>query len=112
MMLSVLFAIAAAAAPVDTAVGGSPQADTPGQSVNGGAPQKVAPALRTRQRRGQEHWSDGMNTTRTPSPTARDEYGAPKVIPPRGQGTNNAGSLPVQERKVSPASTAGDSHGR
>jgi hypothetical protein len=116
MKLSVVFAIATVASTagpsVDACVDGILQTEPAGQSVNGGAPQKIAPVPRTRERQGQEHWSDAMNTTRTPAPAARDEYGAPKVTPPRGQGTDNAGSLPVQERRA-PQSTSpvADPHG-
>jgi hypothetical protein len=67
--------------------------------MNGGPPQNLDAGERTRAREGQEHWTDGMNTTQTPEPKDRDEYGAPKVHAPQGQGTNNSGSLPAKALK-------------
>lgn len=76
-----------------------PHDDAGETSVNGGRPQNVAPTPRTRERLGQESLMDGMNTTRSPQPAKRDEHGAPKVTPPAGQGTDNAGGLPASERR-------------
>ncbi|SEO94986.1 hypothetical protein SAMN02800692_2963 [Luteibacter sp. UNC138MFCol5.1] len=64
------------------------------QSVNGGKPQTVKEDAHSRAKERREHWNDGMNTKRAPDPRERDEYGTPKVTPPKGQGTDNAGGLP------------------
>ncbi|WP_413626346.1 hypothetical protein [Luteibacter sp. Lutesp34] len=63
------------------------------QSVDGGKPQRMNPSS-PRTTRDKERWTDGMNTKRAPDPRKRDEYGAPKVTPPRGQGTDNPGGIP------------------
>jgi len=63
------------------------------QSVNGGVPQRVDPE-KPRTSEHNERWSDGMNTKRAPDPRKRDEYGAPQVTPPAGQGTDNPGGIP------------------
>lgn len=71
-----------------------------GQSVNGGKPQRIDTSA-PRSTETKEHWSDGMNTKRAPDPRKRDEYGAPKVTPPEGQGTDNPGGIP-EPRKHPP----------
>jgi hypothetical protein len=92
-----------------------PAQDAPapqGQSANGGKPQKVDAGERTRKSAGKEHWNDGMNTKASPDPGKRDEYGAPAVTAPRGQGTDNAGGIP-HTGSVAPKASAGDrGHGR
>jgi hypothetical protein len=106
MLLSLYFAVSVTVAAAQA----SPPAQTEQvyQTANGGKPQKVPPRARSRQQAGEEHWSDGMNTTHTPTPPKRDEYGAPKVTPPRGQGTDNAGGLPAAAVKTDNRRGAGD----
>ncbi|MGE7136657.1 hypothetical protein ACQKIE_03410 [Luteibacter sp. NPDC031894] len=80
------------------------------QSVNGGAKQRVdTSAPRTTEKR--EHWSDGMNTKRSPDPRKRDEYGAPKVTPPQGQGTDNPGGIPEPRKHPPRPKTGGGQDG-
>jgi hypothetical protein len=76
------------------------------QSVNGGAPQRVDTSA-PRSTGHKERWTDGMNTKRAPDPRKRDEYGAPKVTPPNGQGTDNPGGIP-EPRKHAPKPKGGD----
>jgi hypothetical protein len=83
-------------------------AKTTEQTVNGGRPQTVIEDARSRRLEQNQHWSDGMNTKRSPDPRQRDEYGAPKVTPPGGQGTNNAGGVPAQRLKKAPTAGAGN----
>jgi hypothetical protein len=79
------------------------------QSVNGGPPQHVDTS-RPRSTEKKEHWTDGMNTKRAPDPRKRDEYGAPKVTPPTGQGTDNPGGIP-EPRKHPPHPKSGEEGG-
>ena len=75
------------------------------QSVNGGKPQRVKTSA-PRTTGDKEHWTDGMNTKRAPDPRKLDEYGAPKVTPPEGQGTDNPGGIP-EKRENPPRSRNG-----
>lgn len=79
------------------------------QSVNGGKPQRVNTSA-PRTTRDKEHWSDGMNTRRAPDPRKRDEYGAPKVTPPKGQGTDNPGGIPEKREHPPRARNGEDEH--
>ncbi|MEX1827121.1 hypothetical protein [Luteibacter sp. CQ10] len=72
-------------------------ADTPThvtKQTAGSHPQRVEETPRSRAHEAKEHWTDGMNTKRSNDTRERDEYGAPKVTPPKGQGTDNSGGLP------------------
>lgn len=99
MILTMMFLLGSstvAAVPQDV----PRSSDDAQQSVNGGEPQRVNEERRSREKKGQEHWNDGMNTKRAPDPRKRDEYGAPKVTPPKGQGTDNAGGLPPEADRL------------
>ncbi|MDY1549547.1 hypothetical protein [Luteibacter sahnii] len=65
-------------------------------------PQTMKETPRSRAHEPGQHWTDGMNTKRSVDPRQRDEFGAPKVTPPAGQGTDNAGGIPTSD---SPAGT-------
>lgn len=92
MILTMMFLLATGGAPVlqDKP---APSSDT--QSVNGGKPQNVRDAKRSKERVGAEHIDDAMNSKRAPDTRPRDAYGSPTVTPPPGQGTDNAGGLPA-----------------
>ncbi|SFW22756.1 hypothetical protein [Luteibacter sp. UNCMF366Tsu5.1] len=96
MMMTMVFALGtsalASAMPQDATPAHAGTAQ--GQSVNGGRPQRIGDTPRAGSKARSQHWDDGMNTKRAPDPGRRDEYGTPKVTPPKGQGTNNAGGIP------------------
>lgn len=95
-MLSMIFILLGASGPAPGQnAQPAPAATTASgeQSVNGGKPQRMNPSS-PRTTRDKERWTDGMNTKRAPDPRKRDEYGAPKVTPPKGQGTDNPGGIP------------------
>jgi hypothetical protein len=70
--------------------------ETKKQTVNS-APQTVHETERSLKKEQEQHWNDGLNTKRAPDPRKRDEYGAPKVSPPKGQGTDNDAGLPKKD---------------
>lgn len=92
MILTMMFLLATGGAP---AMQDKPSPSSDTQSVNGGKPQNVRDATRSKERAGKEHIDDGMNSKRAPDPRPRDAYGTPTVTPPPGQGTDNAGGLPA-----------------
>jgi len=91
MILTLMFLLATGGAP---AAQDKPSPSNDTQSVNGGVPQNVRDAKRSKERAGTEHMDDGMNSKRAPDTRPRDSYGTPTVTPPPGQGTDNAGGLP------------------
>jgi len=91
MILTMMFLLATGGAPAPQDKP-APPGDT--QSVNGGKPQNVRDAERSKERAGKEHMDDGMNSKREPDARPRDSYGTPTVTPPPGQGTDNAGGVP------------------
>lgn len=99
-MLSTMFFLLATSTPAVQDAAHPAHAGTAavsGQSANGGKPQRVDTTA-PRSTAPNEHWTDGMNTKRAPDPRKRDEYGAPKVTPPTGQGTDNPGGIPEPRR--------------
>jgi hypothetical protein len=70
--------------------------ETKKQTANS-APQTVHETERSLKKEQDQRWNDGMNTKRAPDPRKRDEYGAPKVSPPEGQGTDNDAGLPKKD---------------
>lgn len=76
-------------------------ADAPTQvkkQTAGSHTQRVEETPRSRAHEAEQHWTDGMNTKRSRDPRQRDEYGAPNVTPPPGQGTDNSGGLPKTQK--------------